>query len=220
MYIGENRDRVLNLITAFLIFAVLASLTMTKSPLFTLGDSLLQGFFTGMHFNHPIFNQIVSFFSNPILGFFYVFIMWFILWGFKHKLIAFWIVCTYVTGETLFMFVRKIVAREQPLNHTNATHGSFPSHHVFTITLVFMFIFVAVVPFIESRIRVTATVIGMWLFTILVVIARIQLNAIFPFDAVGAILLAYTWVEIWEIVYLRIFVNLQNGRAFSHSDYN
>ncbi|WP_461239856.1 phosphatase PAP2 family protein [Paucilactobacillus sp. N302-9] len=220
MYIVPSRDRLLNIITAVLILIIMMSLILTNSPIFSLFDSLLQDFVTGLSFNHPLLNTLVSFLVNPVLVGFYILVLWFLLWGFKHKIIAFWCLCTYFSGEIVGLIMRKIVNRAQPLSHTGAAHASFPSHHVFALSLLVILIYVAAMPYVENRLKRWVIVGLMWLLVIFVTIAQIQLKRAYPLDAVGSILLAYMWVECFEWIYLTFFNKLQNTRVFSHSDFN
>lgn len=221
MYIVNDRDRILNIATTALLFIVIFSLIVTNSPIMMTFDALISDFILGLSFNHPILNQLLSFLGNPAMTGFYTFILWFLLWGFKHKLIAFWAICTYITGEILFLIIKKIVSRELPKSHPeNLSTGSFPSHYVFSMTLVFMFIYVCALPFIKKRWHAWIITTVMWLVIFLLAIARIQMHANYSFDTVAGVLLAYSWVEIWELIYLKFFHNLTNTRIFRHSDFN
>lgn len=221
MYIVNDRDRILNITITVLLFIVIFSLITTNSPILMTFDVLIQDFVLGLSFNHPILNHLLSFFGHPVVTGLYIFSMWFLLWGFKHKLIAFWLVCTYITGETVFLAVHKLAARGLPTGHPKALTGSsFPSHQVFSLTLVGMLFYICVVPFIKQRWRGWLTTITLWLIIFLLAIARVQLRDSYPFDTIASILLAYSWVEIWELVYLKFFRNLTTTRVFRHSDYN
>ncbi|WP_137597102.1 hypothetical protein [Paucilactobacillus kaifaensis] len=221
MYIVNDRDRILNVTITVLLFIVICSLITTNSPILMTFDVLIQDFVLGLSFNHPILNHILSFLGHPAITWLYIFIMWFLLWGFKHKLISFWLVCTYVTGEVLFLILRKLVSRALPTGHSKTlTISSFPNHHVFSLTLVFMLIYICAVPFVKHRWRSWLIIIALWLIIFLLAIARIQLRDSYPFDAIGSILLAYSWVEIWELIYLNFFGKLTTTRLFRHSDYN
>lgn len=221
MYIVNDRDRILNVTITILLFIIIFSLITTNSPILMTFDVLIQDFILGLSFNHPGLNQLLSFVGQPLFVGLYVFLMWFLLWGFKHKLIAFWLVCTYVTGEVLFLIIRKISDRPLPTGHPKTlTGGSFPSHHIFSLTLVCMLIYICAVPLIQRRWRRWLITLALWLVLILLALARVQLHSSYPFDTIAGILLAYSWVELWEMVYLSFFGHFTTARLFAHSDYN
>lgn len=221
MYITNDHDRGLNSLMTALLFIFLLSLIVINSPILMTFDILLQDFILGLSFNHSVFNHLLSWLSNPVMVGIYILLIWFLLWGFKHKLIAFWLVCTSLTGEIIFLLIRRVTARPLPTGHEQGlTAGSFPNQHVFSITMVAMLLYICVVPFIRTRWRVWLTTIGLWLVTCLVIIGQIQLQNSYPFDAIASVLLAYSWVEIWEIIYLKAFKRLTQTRIFNHSDFN
>ncbi|BAP86489.1 phosphatase [Paucilactobacillus hokkaidonensis JCM 18461] len=221
MYIVKDRDRILNIAITALLFLIIFSLALTNSPIMMTFDTLIQDFVLGLSFNHPFLNHLLSFLGHPVMTGLYLIILWFLLWGFKHKLISFWAICTYISGEILFLIIRKIVARELPSGHPqNISAGSFPSHHVFSLILIFMLIYICAMPFLKKRWHVWLALVCMWLIIFILAIARIQLHANYPFDTIAGILLAYSWVEIWEIVYLSFFGNLTRIQVFRHSDFN
>lgn len=220
MYIAEDNERIMNVGIGGLLFLVIAVLIKFKATLLSVFDTILQDLFTNLDFKPVILNHVMSVLFNPVVCVLYAIVLWFLLWGFKHKMIATWIVCVYISGEIFFLIVRTIIGREQPSGHPNTVHGSFPNHHVYLASMLAMLIFISVVPFIESRWKKILVTVMMWILVILVMLARIQLKAAYPFDTLGALLLSYFWVELWEMIYLSQFENLCTQRIFRNSDYN
>lgn len=114
MYVIDKNDRYLNIIIGALIFALIASLVKTRLYLVALWETGLQEFLA----TPPNFlERLLAFLSAPGFCVLYVFFIWFFLWGFKHKLIAFWSLITFFSGEIIFILIRLITYRPLPTGH-------------------------------------------------------------------------------------------------------
>lgn len=157
--------------------------------------------------------------ASPKMDIFWILLMAFFLWGFKHKLAALWAIFTIVGGDVVAFIIKNVVRRDRPFLHSASDTGfSFPSGHVFGIFIVICVIWTIVVPLIKSNKRRLTVQILTVIFLLLVMISRVFLNAHYPTDTIGAVLIAYTWVQVSEIFYVKYAKRLKaNWRPVRHS---
>ena len=219
MYITANRDRWLNVTIATLILLIIIALLKYDSYTLVYWDAHLQTHLAAQ--GTTLFNKLFSALANPIMGGIYAVALWFFLWGFKHKLIATWVLGTYFIGQLWFVVLRWWVARPRPAAHSaTLTSASFPSHHFFTVVLLCYLVWIAVFPWITENWHRWLLTILMIALCLLVALAQIRMNAAFPIDMVGTLLLTYIWGQIAQAIYLNWFARLQNLTIFRHSDFN
>lgn len=219
MYVSFNRDRWLNITIAGLLFLIVIALIKYNSYLLALIDTSIQSKLTTSHAG--VFSHVFSALSNPVVCGIYAVIIWFLLWGFKHKLIATWALATYFVGQLVFMIIAKWVSRTRPAGHSSKLVSSgFPSHHLFAIMLICFIIWVAVFPWITKNWQKWLIMFLMILICLIVMVARIKMFENYPFDMVGSILLCYIWGQFSEWSYLKWFGTLGRSRIFRNSDYN
>lgn len=157
--------------------------------------------------------------ASPKFDIIYVLIMAFFMWGFKFKLQALWAIFTIIGGDVVGFVFKEIVRRARPTLHSASDTGfSFPSGHVLGIFIVISIIWIIIIPVMKSdRWRISIQILSV-IFLLMVMMSRVYLNAHYPTDTIGAVLIAYTWVQISEIFYVKYAPRLkQNWRPVLHS---
>lgn len=204
MYIEQDSARMKRFIISGVIFILLAVMIISNSVAFQLADSLLQGFFTTTQTPFKtMLMSLVTFLGEPKLAILYVLIIAFFLWGFKYKIPALWAILTLGGGDAIAFIIKNIVKRARPTQHLPGDDGfSFPSGHVFGMFLIIAILFIFVIPNIKHRLwRVLCQVLFV-IYLIVLAISRVYLFAHYPSDVIGAMLLAYTWLQIASWLYI------------------
>lgn len=142
--------------------------------------------------------------ASPKMDILWILIMAFFLWGFRYKIIALWSIFTIVGGDVFAFIIKNIVRRSRPVLHSASDTGfSFPSGHVFGIFIVICIIWIVLIPFINgSKKRLLVQILTV-IFLLLVMMSRVYLNAHYPTDTIGAILIGYTWIQVSELLYVK-----------------
>ncbi len=144
----------------------------------------------------------------------------FFLWGFKFKIPALWALCTVFGGDVLGFLVKHIVKRGRPAQHMAKDHGfSYPSGHVLGFFLVAAVLFLVVIPLIKSNSKRVICQLLVVLFIILLAVSRVYLNAHYPSDTIGAMLLGYAWLQIAEALYRSFAPQMTHWRLVHHTYY-
>lgn len=219
MYMERDSERLKRFLISGIIFVVIAAMVFSNSVVFQLFDSMLQAFFTGTTTDfRTMLMKIVSFIGEPKMSIVYVVIIAFFLWGFKYKIPALWALGTLGGGDIVAYAVKEVVKRARPAQHMAADDGfSFPSGHVFGIFLIAAILFLVVIPNLKRNwVRLLCQII-LVLFIIILAISRVYLYAHYPSDVIGAMLLAYTWLQITEWLYVWIAPVLKRWSFLSNS---
>lgn len=221
MIIEQERDRPYRLLVSGGLFAFLAAVVMAQSGLLMFIDSVfidvIQKHESG--FKTTIM-KFVSFLGSPSIDIIWVLIIAFLLWGFKFKIPALWALGTIIGGDIVATLAKDIVQRARPFGHLASDSGySFPSGHVFGMTLVVAILWIVVVPNLEKdwQLILVRTIMIAWLF--LLAVSRVYLGAHYPTDTVGAMLLAYAWLQVSEWLYLWLAPKLIKVKFLSRSIY-
>lgn len=220
MYIAHNRERKLNFLLAVLAFTIITTLVAFNSLTLVVINNTLQ---TSLNLilNISLLNQLFAVLGGSLMCTVYILLLWFFLWGFKHKLIAAWLLATYFSGQIAFWLVRLLIHQSHLINVAPTNLGvTFPSWHLFSLILIDYCIYTAVLPLIKTKQQIRMIKIGIWLITLLVILTNIQLHLALPIDIMGSFLLAYAWLQLWQEQYLIHFNRLSNYKLFRHSDYN
>ncbi|GKT02747.1 phosphatase PAP2 family protein [Furfurilactobacillus entadae] len=218
MLIEKERGRGLILTITTILFLFLAIAALRQSQILSLIDSEIvnhiphnSGVLTGLF-------SLITKLASPSLDLIYMFIIAGALWGFKYKIPALWALGYGLGGDVLGTIIKKIVARQRPVGHMASDDGySFPSGHVLGMFMVAAILFVVVLPLMANNLQrlLVQTLLCIWM--VLVMFSRVYLQAHFPTDTIGAVLLAYSWLQCAEYLYVWLAPKLQKVRFLSNS---
>ncbi|KRM61493.1 phosphatase [Paucilactobacillus vaccinostercus DSM 20634] len=220
MYMERDSERLKRFLICGVIFVIIAAMVYSNSVVFQLFDSMLQAFFTGTTTDfRTMLMKLVSFIGSPKMSIIYVVIIAFFLWGFKYKIPALWALGTIAGGDVVAYVVKDIVKRARPAQHMATDDGySFPSGHVFGFFLVAAILFMVVIPNLKkSWLRLLCQIL-LVLFIIILAISRVYLYAHYPSDVIGAMLLAYTWLQVAQWLYVWLAPILQRWSFLANSE--
>ena len=161
---------------------------------------------------------LVSLIGSPKVGIFWALLIAFLLWGFKYKIPALWTLGTVYGGDALNEIIKHLVRRQRPPLHPLADTGySFPSAHVMNTFLILSVIWFVAVPLIQHRgLRIVVQILC-WIGVAVVMLARIYLNAHYPTDTIGGLMIAYGWLQVCETLYVMWAPKLHQCRLTEHS---
>ena len=220
MYMERDSERLKRFLICGVIFVIIAAMVYSNSVVFQLFYSMLQAFFTGTTTDfRTMLMKLVSFIGSPKMSIIYVVIIAFFLWGFKYKIPALWALGTIAGGDVVAYVVKDIVKRARPAQHMATDDGySFPSGHVFGFFLVAAILFMVVIPNLKkSWLRLLCQIL-LVLFIIILAISRVYLYAHYPSDVIGAMLLAYTWLQVAQWLYVWLAPILQRWSFLANSE--
>ena len=140
----------------------------------------------------------------------YLIVIMLILFFKKKRITSFWIALVLIGGNIISFLVKITVKRQRPIGKIIPASGySFPSGHVFGTTLVILTLIILVLPYLKNQTIRSLLKIILVIWLILVAVSRVYLHGHFPSDVLGSILLASTWWEFSELLYLRYYNNLK-----------
>lgn len=222
MLIQNDAKRWQRLLVSAVLFIVIAAMVYKSTMLIGTLDSVLQTLFTNNHPNATggmkVVMTLISFIGSPKMDLVWAFIIAFLLWGFKYKIPALWTLGVIFGGDVLGAIVKHVIKRARPAQHMTADNGfSFPSGHVLGGFLIAGILMLVVVPIIQSEsIRVICQVLLVF-YVALLAISRVYLYAHFPTDTIGAMLLAYAWLQVAEYLYIIFAPMLSRWKFVSNS---
>ncbi|QLL70664.1 phosphatase PAP2 family protein [Lactobacillus sp. 3B(2020)] len=223
MLIQNDAKRWQRLLVSAVLFIVIAAMVYKSTMLIGTLDSVLQTLFTNNHPNATggmkVVMTLISFIGSPKMDLVWAFIIAFLLWGFKYKIPALWTLGVILGGDVLGAIVKHVIKRARPAQHMAADNGfSFPSGHVLGGFLIAGILMLVVVPIIQSEsLRVICQILLVF-YVALLAISRVYLYAHFPTDTIGAMLLAYAWLQIAEYLYV-IFAPILSRWKFVSNSY-
>lgn len=213
IYIVDAKERWVNMFIATFVAGTLIYLVIKDSSLLSSINSFSQGVISHLPFNHPWLNHTITFILAHLLLNLYAVLLWFILWGFKHKLIALWALVTYFGTSLLGLLINQLL-----LIVTDNTTA--PIDLTFLKLVVLMAcIYICVLPN-TSRFVGYLTIILLLILFSLRTLAGIQLHTVALINVGISILCGYVGIQLFEYIYLHWFNKLQLIRAFRHSDFN
>lgn len=222
MLIQNDAKRWQRLLVSAVLFIVIAAMVYKSTMLIGTLDSVLQTLFTNNHPNATggmkVVMTLISFIGSPKMDLVWAFIIAFLLWGFKYKIPALWTLGVIFGGDVLGAIVKHVIKRARPAQHMAADNGfSFPSGHVLGGFLIAGILMLVVVPIIQSEsMRVICQVLLIF-YVALLAISRVYLYAHFPTDTIGAMLLAYAWLQVAEYLYIIFAPMLSRWKFVSNS---
>ena len=182
-----------------------------------------NSFFIGLDYSvQNVFNTIVTpintkvfstitFLGSPVMDVIYLVIMMFLLYRQGKKESSLWIGFILISGNIIAFLVKTVVRRQRPTGKIIPASGySFPSGHVFGTTLVILTLILLILPYLknQSTAQIIKILLVVWL--IVVAISRVYLRGHFLSDVVGSALLAGTWWECCELLYLRYYETINH----------
>lgn len=214
MFIERDRHRSRRFILSGAFFIILLLLIKFNSSVATMMDAVLQSLFTsqrieGIGWFHALMT-VLSFLASPKLDIVWVIIIAVFLWLKRCQIPAIWAVCTLIGGDVFGEIFKHIVKRARPAQHLAADDGySFPSGHTLGIFLVAAIFLLVVLPLIQRRSVRTICQILIVFAVFFLAVSRVYLYAHWPFDTIGAMLLAYAWLQVAEGLYVALAPRLK-----------
>ncbi|WP_367377006.1 phosphatase PAP2 family protein [Levilactobacillus cerevisiae] len=220
MLFNRDRDRPWKLTLATALFLVVAIYIKAQNAYVDFLDSSIVDV---IQKNQPGWKTLlyrgVTSLAEPKLDIIWVLILAFLLWGFKFKIPALWCLATLAGGDVIASLVKNLVKRARPTGHLAIDNGySFPSGHVFGTFLLVAMIWGILVPMIMASWKAWLVRILLIVWMVLVMVSRVYLNAHFPTDTIGAVLLAYLWLQIAEGLYIRLAPMMQSWPLLKKSE--
>lgn len=207
MIFKQNDHRKWLALTYIIVFFLLEVMIVSNNA-FILGiDHSIQNILGNMvsATSTKIFSTI-TFLGSPMMDVIYLLLIMLILFIRGRKDSSLWIGFILISGNIIAFLVKITVRRQRPLDKIIPASGySFPSGHVFGTTLVILTLIFLVLPSIKnmSTRKIIKGLLIAWL--IIVAISRVYLRGHFPSDVIGSALLAGTWWECCELLYLRYY---------------
>ncbi|WP_125573717.1 phosphatase PAP2 family protein [Levilactobacillus huananensis] len=220
MLFDRDRDRPWKFTLATVLFLVVAFFVKAQNAYVSFLDSSIVDVIqkTQPGWKTLLYRGVTSL-AEPKLAIIWVLVLAFFLWGFKFKIPALWCLATLAGGDVIASLVKKVVARPRPAAHLAIDDGfSFPSGHVFGTFLVIAMIWVILIPMIGKNWKAWLLRVVLILWMALVMISRVYLNAHYPTDTIGAILLAYLWLQVAEGLYIRFAPKMQGWPLLKRSE--
>ncbi|CAJ1187487.1 phosphatase PAP2 family protein [Companilactobacillus paralimentarius] len=216
MIFKSNNHRKWLSLVYIIIFFLLEIMIVSNNSFILEFDHSIQNILGSMvsPINTKVFSTI-TFLGSPMMDIIYLLLIMFILFKRGKKDSSLWIGFVLISGNIIAFLVKMTVRRQRPLGKIIPASGySFPSGHVFGTTLVILTLIFLILPTIKNiATRKTITVLLItWL--IIVAISRVYLRGHFPSDAIGSALLAGTWWECCELLYLRYYDSITH--LFDH----
>lgn len=218
MLIRREKGRTFIFICTTVLFLFFMMSAMMNSQVMSIIDRAIVSFIPhNSNFLHIVFSAI-TFAAKPMFDLVYIIILSLILWSMDYRITATWSLGYGIVGYLLGTIVKHLVKRPRPIGHLLSDTGySFPSGHVLGTFMVAAVLFIGFVPFIHSRLKRLLVQFLLCCWVILVMVSRVYLQAHFPTDTIGAVLLAYAWLQISEILYVKWAPKLKRKSIFSES---
>lgn len=204
LMIDKSRSRPIKFVIGVILFAYLSYFISDGAVGIDLLDvaltSLVQISNSGIW---TVFYKVIAWLASPGMDILWIVILAFLMYGFKYKIQAFWTLAYMVGAMALGFIVKHIIGRARPIGHLAQDTGySYPSGHVLGTFVLVSVIIMLIVPELPSyrMAMIVKWVSVVWL--VLVIFSRIYLNAHYPTDTIGAVLLAWSWSQIMQWFYV------------------
>ncbi|WP_373841585.1 phosphatase PAP2 family protein [Limosilactobacillus sp.] len=223
MFIERDHYRWRRFVISGGLFIILMLLLKFNSSVLTMIDAVLQSLFTGQHVEgagwlHALMT-LLSFLAKPGMDILWALIIAAWLWIKRYRIPALWALGTLFGGDILGEIFKHIVKRARPAQHLAADNGySFPSGHTLGIFLVAAILLLIVIPLLRKHSTRTICQILIVFVVFFVAVSRVYLYAHWPFDTIGAMLLAYAWLQCAEWLYVAWAPRLRRVAFLSDSE--
>lgn len=196
------------------VFIILMLMVKFNAAVGTTIDAVFQSLFTSQRFENigwfHAMMSLLTFLGKPVLDIFWVLVIAIIMWLRRYKIPAIWAICTILGGDVLGTLIKHFVKRVRPAQHLAADDGySFPSGHALGFFLVAGILFLIVIPIIQKAAVRTICQLLLIFAVFFLAISRVYLYAHWPVDTIGAMLLAYAWLQVAEWLYVSWAPKLQ-----------
>lgn len=203
-------------------FIILMLMIKFNAAVGTTIDAVFQSLFTSQRLENAgwfhAFMSLLTFLGKPVLDIVWVLIIAVVMWLRRYKIPAVWAVCTILGGDVLGTLIKHFVKRVRPAQHLAADDGySFPSGHVLGFFLVAGILFLIVIPIIQKAAVRTICQLLLIFAVFFLAVSRVYLYAHWPADTIGAMLLAYAWLQVAEWLYVAWAPKLQQVSFLSDS---
>lgn len=203
-------------------FIILMLMIKFNAAVGTTIDAVFQSLFTSQRLENAgwfhAFMSLLTFLGKPVLDIVWVLIIAVVMWLRRYKIPAVWAVCTILGGDVLGTLIKHFVKRVRPAQHLAADDGySFPSGHVLGFFLVAGILFLIVIPIIQKAAVRTICQLLLIFAAFFLAVSRVYLYAHWPADTIGAMLLAYAWLQVAEWLYVAWAPKLQQVSFLSDS---
>lgn len=203
MMFKKNNSRTPLALCYFVLFAALEILITINSKVLFQFDHNIQNLVSPMvtPLRTSMFT-VVSFLAGPAISLLLAMFIAILIYSKKRKVDAIWAGLTFLGGDAVAFIVKNVVRRPRPTDKVIPDSGfSFPSGHVFGLTLLVLLTIYLVLPYVknsESRF-VLGVLLVIWLAV--VAFSRIYLRGHFASDVIGSVLLAGLWWKCAEMLY-------------------
>lgn len=214
MYIAINPERKFNLIILLLVEFILITLMQFQSALLHLINQIGQLIATFILLPNWL-NRLGLFASHWSMGLFYALILWFFLWGFKHKLIAAWVLLTYLGGTAVGLFLQKTMT-VLPLQITT----TIINQRVLILTIISSCLMTALSTLIRQVNKQRVLKVSLWIVNFWLIVTLLKTKTATVSTLLTSTIFAQAWLQFCQAQYLVQFKQLQNWPLFRHSDYN
>ncbi|MCW3777773.1 phosphatase PAP2 family protein [Levilactobacillus namurensis] len=220
MLFNRDRDRPWKFGLTTILFLILAFYVKAQNAYVAFLDSSVIDVVQKDQSNgRMLFWRGVATLMEPKMIIVWTVILAFLLWGFKFKIPAVWCLATLAGGDVVAYVVKDLVQRARPAGHLAIDNGySFPSGHVFGTFLLMAMIWLILIPMIATPWRAWLVRLIVIVWIIMVMISRIYVGAHFPTDTIGALLLAYLWLQIAQGLYIRLAPVMKRWPLLTHSE--
>lgn len=221
MMINRDGNRTAKLVVSFVFAIILTALVKANFGYLNFLDSLG---ITGIQKSpSPFWEHFyggITFLFSPSLDIFWMVVIAFFLWGFHYRIPALWGLATLAGADIVGFIVKNIVQRPRPELHLAADDGySYPSGHTLGAFIVLAVLWIIVVPLIKKKTNQILVKILIVVVMFLVMVSRVYLNAHYPTDTIGAVVIGYTWLLFAENLYPIIAPKIANWPLLNKSKY-
>lgn len=224
MLIVPDKQRWRRFTISTVVFLVILFMIKFNATIGTTLDAIFQSLFTSqrlenMGWFHALM-VLVSFLGSPKMDLIWVAIIAIVLWLRNFRIPAVWAICTIIGGDILGALVKAFVKRARPAQHLASDDGySFPSGHTLGFFLVVGILFLVVIPIMQNAAKRAICQLLLIFAIFFLAVSRVYLYAHWPADTIGAMLLAYSWLQVAEWLYVAWAPRLSQMPIFSHSIY-